>query len=65
MVFKILMAMIGVTSGLLLIRDIRQKAQIKRIFNELKALKNGKENEGKTKEAGQNTDRNQPAKSTS
>jgi hypothetical protein len=50
--------MIGVTSGLLLMRDIRQKAQIKRIFKELKSLQNGKETEGKTEEAGEDTDRN-------
>jgi hypothetical protein len=61
MVFKLIMAMMGVTSVLLLIRSKRHDAQLKRIHNQLKLIiQHGKEAE--ERQAGKaepvNTDRN-------
>lgn len=62
MVFKILLCMMGVTSVLLLLRDVRNRARTKRAFNQLKTIiEHGKETEREAEETGDNDDRNQSA----
>jgi hypothetical protein len=45
MVFKIILSMMGITTTLLLMNDVRNRAKIRRLWKQLKTITNGKESE--------------------
>jgi hypothetical protein len=57
MLFKILCVMMGITSTLLLIKDARHRAQLRRIYKHFKTIiENGKESEKRQTEEKEGSD---------